>query len=473
MRLEKLILETKESFHVPGISVSVMKDNEKMHYGFGFADCEENTEAASDTVYCIGSSTKAFIATALCILAEEGRIDIDMPVKTYLTEFQMYDGYSTEHLTVRDALSHRSGLPRHDTSWLNTPARTTAEQVAALAYMEPAWPLRYRFHYQNHMFMVATLIVEKVSGMHWGDFVRERILNPLQMNSTYIYGDEIEDGDVRKARPYMLSGEKPLRMPYNYMKSAGGAGTIYSTTEDMLKWLAFRLNGNDQVLSKEWLEEMHEPQTIIRPAEIPEIQFTSYGLGWFIESYKGYKIVHHGGTVEGFKSEQIFVQGKNIAVSMLCNLNQTKAMAALGYKLLDELLGAGRSDWDRKYLDACMEAEKKNSEAMKSAIESAKKLVKECGDIEQYKGTYEHKAYGEAAVSSDGKNVLLSMIGLTLPILQTGEDRFHLMVESYELFFPVEFIRNDKGRVCALEIPLEEKLRHKPIRFERKEQRQS
>ena len=472
--MEKIILETKERFYVPGISVSVLKDKEKMHYGFGLSDCEADVEAAPDTVYCIGSSTKAFTATALCILAAEGRLDIDMPVKKYLTEFRMYDEYSTEQLTIRDALSHRSGLPRHDTSWLNTPERTTAEQVAALAYMEPAWPLRYRFHYQNHMFMVATLIVERVSEMSWGDFVKERILRPLQMNSTYIYGDEIRDGDKKKARPYMLRKEKPVRMPYNYMKSAGGAGTMYSTTEDMLKWLDFRLNGNDKVLSKEWLHEMHEPQTIIRPGEIlpaefPEIQFTSYGLGWFIESYEGHKIVHHGGTVEGFKSEQMFVPGKNIGISMLCNLNQTKALSALGYRLLDELLGEEQSDWNKKFLDACKEAAEKNSEAMKSAMEAAGKLVKECNDMEQYKGTYVHKAYGEAKVSNDGKHVLLSMIGLTLPILPTGEDSFHLMVESYELFFPVKFLRNEKGRVCALLIPLEENLKQKPIRFERKE----
>ena len=133
--MEKIILETKERFYVPGISVSVLKDKEKMHYGFGLSDCEADVEAAPDTVYCIGSSTKAFTATALCILAAEGRLDIDMPVKKYLTEFRMYDEYSTEQLTIRDALSHRSGLPRHDTSWLNTPERTTAEQVAALAYI--------------------------------------------------------------------------------------------------------------------------------------------------------------------------------------------------------------------------------------------------------------------------------------------------------------------------------------------------
>ncbi|KOS59815.1 serine hydrolase [Lysinibacillus agricola] len=463
-RLEKLVHDTKEQYGLPSLTVSVSKGSDEFHYSIGAADLEEENKATVNTVYCIGSSTKAFIALSLCILSEKGKIDLDMPVKTYLPNFEMYDEYSTEHLTIRDALSHRSGLPRHDTSWLNTPERTTKEQVETLAFLPPAWPLRYRFHYQNHMFMVATLLVEKVGGIPWGDFVKENILLPLGMNSTYIYGDLIRDDDSRKARPYINSGGQIYRIPYNYAKTSGGAGTMYSSTVDMLKWLKFQLNGNGQVLGKEMLQEMHSPQIIIRDGDIfnimfPEIQFTSYGLAWFIESYRGQKIVHHGGTLDGFKSQQIFVPEKDIAISILCNLNQTTAVTSIGYAILDELMGFEPLDWMNRYIDASAKLSAEKIEETRDALKNANNMKSKCENRDSYIGTYSNRAYGKAIVLENDGQIYLQMIGLTLPIIPTGKDKFHLAVESYGICFPVTFKRDETGKVTKLLIPLEESLK--------------
>lgn len=472
-QLEGIIHRGKELFGLPSVSVALSKEKDTFYYTEGMADVEKKREADTDTVYSVGSSTKAFIATAVCILAEKGKLSLDMPVKTCLQEFRMQDEYSTEHLTVRDALCHRSGLPRHDASWLNTPHRTLEEQIAALAYMPSAWPIRYRFHYQNHMFMTITKVVEETAGEDWGSFVTKQILEPLGMDETYIYGDMLKDGDRRKAAPYMESGRGFIRMPFNYMKSAGGAGTMFSTTRDMLKWLEFRIYGNEKILGRKWLDEMHTPQMVIRPGEafpeaFEEMEFASYGLAWFMESYRGYKTVHHGGTTEGFKSEQIFVPGKKIAVSILCNLNQTKAVTALGYELVDALLGLEKIDWCARYRTAEKAAVKKAQQETKEAIQAAQAMRKECGDVSEYAGLYEEQAYGTAEVLVRDGQVLLGMIGLTAPLIPTGKDRFHLVVESYGLCYPIIFERDGGGRIQTLAIPLEMEMPGRPVRFSRK-----
>lgn len=472
-RLERIIHRGKELFGLPSVSVALSKGKDTFYYAEGMADVEKKTEADTATVYSVGSSTKAFIATAACILAEKGKLSLDMPVKTYLPEFRMQDEYSTEHLTVRDALCHRSGLPRHDASWLNTSYRTLKEQIAALAYMPSAWPIRYRFHYQNHMFMTITRVVEELAEEDWGSFVTRRILGPLEMGETYIYGDMLKDGDRHKAAPYMESDRGLIRMPFNYMKSAGGAGTMFSTTRDMLKWLEFRIYGNEKILGREWLDEMHTPQMVIRsqevfPAAFEEMEFSSYGLAWFMESYRGYKTIHHGGTTEGFKSEQIFVPGKEIAVSILCNLNQTKAVTALGYELVDALLELEEIDWCARYHAAETAAAKKTRQETKEAIQAAQAMRKECGDVSEYAGLYEERAYGSAEILVKDGQALLRMIGLTAPLIPTGKDSFHLVVESYGLCYPITFERDEDGRIQTLAIPLEMEMPDKPIRFLRK-----
>lgn len=462
-KLEKIIENTRRDYNLPSISVSIRTKDGRFDYATGQSDLEANIDAGPDTIYCIGSSTKAFIATALCILSEEEKINLDLPIKTYLPWFKMYDDYTSENLTIRDALSHRSGMPRHDTSWLNTPERTILEQVQALEFLQPAYPIRYKFHYQNHMFMLATILVEEITGKTWEEFVTERILKPLHMNDTYIYGDRIGDEDRRKARPYMESQEKLIRIPYNYAKTSGGAGTIYSSTKDMSKWLNFQLEGNDEILKREILKDMHYPHMIIGHKEMykilfPEVEFTSYGLAWFVDSYRGLKVIHHGGTIDGFKSEQIFLPNEDITISILSNLNQTTAVISIGYEIIDILLGLERIDWNKKYIDAGKELKDKEIKAYQETIKKINIKEEKIENIEEYQGEYLNKGYGPIKILVENKKLYVETIGLRLPITLVEKDKFILVVESYGMFFPLNFTRNEDNEIRELLIPLEESL---------------
>ncbi len=468
-KIDQIVLATSKAYNLPSISFSAMVDGKEYHSAVGCSDLEEKIEANEHSVYSIGSASKAFIATCLNILADEGKLDLDLPVKTYLPWFRMYDPYMTENLTTRDALSHRTGMPRHDLTWLNRPEASMEDHVRGLAFLPPAFKPRYRFHYQNHMFVLATVLTEVLSGMPWQQFVKERIFDKLGMNETWATGDMVPDTDRRKARPYGQKDGINARVPYNYAKSVGGCGTIYSSTSDMLKWLDFRLNGNENVLSKARLDDMHTPHMVMRageltPIQFPEVELMSYCQGWFSESYRGNRVVHHGGTINGFKSLQGFVPGKNIVFSALANLNSTQSVISVSYKFLDAVLGLSEIDWDANYIAAVADmtaAGKKEVEALLAGVGEEKPLA----DAKPYAGKYVHQAYGviEVAVQDDGKPALM-ILGTAVPLRYKGGDAFILMGADMVGSCPDVLFARNGDIMTAVEVQIEKEA-VAPIRF--------
>lgn len=257
-------------------------------------------------------------------------------------------------------------------------------------------------------------------------------------------------------------------MPYNYAKSVAGAGTIYSSTRDMLRWLRFQLEGDGRVLTRTQLAELHRPQMLIQeggmfPFSFPEITFPCYGLGWFTESYRGVPIVHHGGTIDGFKSQQLFVPGRGIAVSLLCNLDQTKAVTALGYSLLDALLDLPARDWNGRYLAQDAKADAQSAQAAADADAQARANAVPCAKPERYTGRYVHPAYGAVDVRLEGAGLVLALAGEAVPLTFLGEHRFfypaaHYLAPGTARFSPEE------DRPAALYLPLEPAL-SEPMTF--------
>ena len=217
--------------------------------------------ADENTIYAIASASKAFIATAVCILCDEGKCDLDKPVKAYLPDFEMYDSYMTEHLTVRDALGHRSGLPRHDIMWLNDRDITIYDVVHRLRYLPPAFEPRARMHYQNLMFTLATVLTEKLSGQRWQDFVTERILKPLGMTRTYLNASDYRGKVPNQAEPYQYRGGQLERMAYNDISHLGSCGCISSTVHDLDRWARLQLGRGQfegkRVFSEKMADQLH------------------------------------------------------------------------------------------------------------------------------------------------------------------------------------------------------------------------
>lgn len=255
---------------VPGASIAVVADGKvMMTKGYGLRDVKANLPVTPKTVFAIGSITKSFTVTLLGSLVDEGKIEWDTPVRKYLPDFEMYDPVVTERLSVRDLVTHRSGLPRHDAPWYNSPL-PRAELVRRIRFLEPSKDLRTTYQYNNLMFLTAGYLAEQVGGAPWEDLVRRRIFGPLGMsdsNTSVIASQQAPDF----ARPYELAKKEVKEVPFRNIDQIGPAGSINSSAEDMARYVPMHLGGGKSpdgktIVSEGNLAQMQVPQIVTQGA---------------------------------------------------------------------------------------------------------------------------------------------------------------------------------------------------------------
>ena len=460
---ELIDLFVKENYN-PSISMTVYDNGKYESFNAGYTDLENKKAATEDTIYAIGSSTKAFAAEALCILADRGEIDLDTPIIEYLPAFAMYDAYVTASLTVRDILCHRCGLPRHDLTWFaNADYEKRDELIHNIRYLKPFTTFRSKWYYQNHMFVLAGYLIEKVSGLKWDDFVQKEILEPLGLTASFKITDLAKDPKMSKNYSVTLSDGTLKPSSYRDIYHVGAAGCINSTTKEMAKWVALQLNdgkvGDKQIISSKLLKECHVPQMVIQddPAmpKFPEISHKSYGLGWFVESYRGRTLVHHGGNIDGYSAMHFFVPGTGFGASILTNCEGTPIQNSLMYSLIDLYFDYEAVDWLGRYKSAYIELMKKGEEAIGALTDSAVKGTKPSLPLEKYVATYNNPGYGD---------IKIAIVDGTLEALY-GDLDFkleHLCLDSYLMKFgtkkmtvPAQFALSLTGEVQTFSAKLE------------------
>ena len=416
-----------------------------------------------NTVYPIASASKSFLSAAVMVLVEQGKIDLDTPIIHYMPDFAMWNDDSTKNVTVRDALCHRSGLPRHDISLFTNQETSLADMVQKVRFLQPEWPLRQRFCYQNHMYGVASLLVEKVSGMAWGDFIKKNIFDPVGMNSGDTQYAQFVREDDNYARPMLNVLGLSIKTKTMNPDSTGGAGAISANIRDFLQWGILNLNegahdaGN--IFSPASAKELHGEQMPIHPGEltpysIKEVQRAAYGLGWFVEQYRGTKIVHHGGTITGYKSLVGFVPEKDFAFAVLTNQNNSQAPAALGYSFVDLLLGAGNADWNNRFM--CFF--KESTQKAKTLYDETRVRGKTVPDISGCEGRYSNPAYGTLTVVEKRGQLFAQMLGSKMKMVPSVKDDFAIDTGLLRLAIPCKFVRENDGDATALLAKIESSL---------------
>jgi CubicO group peptidase (beta-lactamase class C family) len=346
-----------KKWNVASASVAVVKDGQVL-----FADglgSKDRTDSPADrlTLYPIASCTKAFTATALALLATEGKLDFDKPVSEYLPELHLNDAYATAHLTIRDFLSHRSGLPRHEYAWYGT-GFSRAELLRNLKDLPLNAPIRYRFQYSNFNYLIAGAVVEAVSGMPFETFLKEKLLRPLGMTHSLVYGADFRAAENRAlaydcGEEYVLGTAKQI--PY-YESPAedpnarvgdptAAAGCIISCAEDMARWLQFNLErgkvGSRQLVREDLMDLIATPHMFISDscgAYSPQRTCESYALGWSVYNYRGYKMMEHGGNINGFTATTLFIPEIRMGVFVDVNQNVSLIADAISHSLVDALL---------------------------------------------------------------------------------------------------------------------------------------
>ncbi len=441
-----------------GFAIAVVQDGKViLSKGYGLRDVKNQKPVTTKTIFAIGSSTKSFTVTSLAALADQGKLDWDRPVREYLPDFRMMDQFASERMTPRDLVTHRSGLPRHDLMWYSSPW-TRQDIFERLRYLEPSKDFRTTFQYQNLMFMTAGYLAAHVSGMTWEEHVRKTILNPLDMASTnFSVTDSQKSPDY--SLPYSVVKENIKEIPFQNIDTIGPAGSINSNVEDMIKYVQMHLAKGKGVISEKNEAQMISPQmSISGPGNDKELGPSSYGMGFFLTTYRGHYLVHHGGNIDGFSALVTFMPQDNIGMVILTNQNGSTVPTVVSYNVYDRLLGLDQVEWTKRFKDQQAKARASEEDAKKKGYTAQKTGTHPSHDLSDYVGEYEHPAYGVAQVTSANGGLRFKFHKLGGPMTHFHYDVFEFPQDETNpesTKMKVEFHSNLQGDIDFLSLPLE------------------
>jgi CubicO group peptidase (beta-lactamase class C family) len=457
----------RDDWNVPGLAVAVVRDDKVIFAkGYGVRELGKTEKVDENTLFAIASNSKAFTTASLAILIDEKKIGgWDDKVSKYLPEFEMSDPYVTRELTIRDLVSHRSGLDTFsgDLLWYDT-TYGPDEILRRVRYLKPVASFRSRYGYQNLMFLAAGRIVEKVSGTSWAAFVRERLLTPLGMTRTTTSVRDLKDN---YALPHNESGGRLRALPLGNVDRAIGLAGLNSSVADVAKWLRLQLGAGTfegkRIYSRERAGEMWQQNIFIGvnpfPArEAPTQLFSGYGLGWFLNDYRGRKLISHTGGLDGMITQTAMLPSENLGLVVLTN-SETGAIGILRNKILDVFTGAAERDWNAEALERARQNKAREAEEAKKIEASRVANTKPSLDLKDYAGTYSGEMYGDVTVAEENGKLVLRLV----PAPNFVADLEHWHYDTFEIKwrgsvnynFPrgwVTFTLDGKGKTDQLKI---------------------
>jgi CubicO group peptidase (beta-lactamase class C family) len=465
---DAFVNQALKEWKVPGVAVAVVQgDKIILLKGYGYRDLEKQLPVTPNTLFAIGSITKSFTVSTLGMEMDEGKVDWDKPVRDYLPMFKMFDPVLTEQMQIRDLITHRSGLPRHDMVWYSSDF-SREDIIHRLQYLEPNKPLRSTFQYNNLMFMTAGYIAGLLNGKSWEDTIHERILSPLGMNGTnFSLKDSQSSADF--ALPYRKGADvkaEVKRMPFDEQCpdrcAIGPAGEINSDVADMSRYVLFHLNKGKlegkTLLSENNAIQMQTPQMVLQGTpDYKEESEASYGMGFFISQYRGHKRVEHGGNLDGFSAELAFLPNDGIGVIVLTNLDGTGLPNAIAYNVFDRLLGLDQVPWSQRYLQQEIKARESEQEAKNKGYAPHKPDTQASHELKDYVGDYGNPGYGVVSVMADGSGFKLKINKITASVAHLHYDVFQVPDTPFDPFakLRVSFFSDTNGDISTLTLPLE------------------
>jgi len=457
--IDAAMQEAMKFWQTPGAAIVVVKDDQVIFIkGYGVRDVKTKEAVTPDTVFAIGSTTKAFVTGAMAMLVDDGKMSWDDPVRKHVGYFRLSDPLANENVTMRDIVTHRTGLVRHDLLWYASPW-SREEIVRKIGFVPLSYGFRTTFQYQNIMFLTAGLAVGNTAGSSWEEFTKRRIFDPLGMKSAS-FSTSIAEKSPDHATPHQKRGATIDTMAWRNIDNTGPAGSINASVRDLSNWIRLHLNEGEidgkRLISGENVREMHMPQMVIRnegrwqlffpPTETSQL---SYGLGWFINDYRGHKLVMHGGTIDGFRASIVLVPKAKLGVAVLANLNGTQMPEAACYNVVDLLLALPKKDWNAAIAESAKQLEAETGKAALARIGNRKKDTKPSRELAAYTGAYEDAGYGTAEISLDGESLALGWSSFKTKLQHFHFDTFS-PTEPRLLTEQVQFTLGADGEVNGL-----------------------
>lgn len=462
-KIRVLIEEQLKEWDIPGTAISIIKNGEVIfREGIGLRNISKNLNVTPDTIFPIASVTKSFTSAALAILEDEKKLNWDEPLKNYLPEFDLIDSYIGSRVTSRDILCHRTGLPRHDMILENLDYRR-CDIHSRVKHLELSKTFRTHWQYNNHMYVIAGHLVEVLTGMKWEDFVKSRLLDLLDMKSSSFTVEDIKKSS-NYALPYAEVKGINTEVPFYNISESGPAGSINSSIVDMEKWIILHMNGGkykgSQIVSQKNINEMHTSNMIIRdgmPFRFNEMPNASYGLGWFIQPYRGFNHIYHGGVIDGFGSLAAIIPDEDLGIVILTNKGGSGLFnRMICYSLFDILLELDIIPWNQRFMDI-LDKNKRTEKAQMEKISSTyNEIVESSGSLKDYTGSFKNPGYGNIEINSFDNKLQLTYANKGIPI-QHYKNNIFLPCTSGEnnLLIQIKFNIDRFGNIESLAIPFE------------------
>lgn len=410
------VTKAMQDWKVPALAIAVVRNDSVLFIrGYGTRTMDTQQPVDERTLFAIGSVSKAFTATLVAMLVDEGKMRWDDAATTYLPGLEMYDPYVARELMVRDLLTHRSGLARGDLMWYATDFDRD-EILRRVRFLRPSWSMRARYGYQNIMYLAAGQTVAAVAKKPWDAVVRERIFEPLGMTATNTSTRALASLP-NVATPHMEIDDTLRILPWHNIDNIAPAGSINSSVSDMAKWIRFQLAegkvAGKALVSASALGETHTPQVVVPVSADskqinPHTHLQSYGMGWVIQDYRGRELRQHGGNIDGMSALAALVPEEKLGVVVLTNANGSPVPAIAMYRVVDAILGLLPRDWSAEYMKVRTKQREMARETEAKRLAQRVMGTKPSHPLEHYAGVYADSMYGESAVKAENGRLRLT-----------------------------------------------------------------
>ncbi len=475
--VDSYINRALERWQIPGAAVLIVKDgNIVTAKGYGVKEKGKDDKVDTNTLFLIGSNTKAFTSTALALLENEGKCKLDDKVVKYLDGFKMKDPWVTGHINLFDIVSHRMGLQTFQGDFMYwTSDLTSDEVIEKFGEITPVFEFRTKYGYTNAGYAIAGKIIEKISGKSWDEFIKEKIFIPLDMKrSTALSTDYAVADNI--AIPHTFVNDNMAPIKFQSIDNLAPCGSIASSVNDMQGWIIAQLDSGryngENIIPYSVINRTRQPQTIVRRNRHPfnKTHFTLYGMGWSLEDYEGCEIVSHTGGVNGFVTSVTLIPEEQLGIVVLTNTDQNAFFQSMKWEIIDAYLGLPYRDYD-SYMYKRVSGQKADHDAAIAALkDSANMNIKPEFDFAGLAGKYENEVYGYALLTPKENFVELKLQHHSRQsgrLEYIGNNRFLCTYAdpSYGIkVFPFEI---ENGKVKAFNLYVDDFVDYMPYRFER------
>ena len=465
---DSYMTQVMNDWNVPGLGVGiVVKDKLVWAKGYGYRDYGKKIPYTPTTTQPIASNTKLFTSVAAGMLADEGKVDLDKPIRQYVPSIQFYNDDLNRTVTLRDMLSHRTGITRHDGIWYKSDF-TQKDLFERLKYLEPTEAPRSVFLYNNMMYSGAGYAIELLSGRPWETFVRERILNPLGMTSTtFTIADMVKQREPGVPYTERRDNTEIYRIPY-YSDAIGvaPAGAINSSIVDMSKWLIALMN-DGRLEGKQVIPRNVVRQTLAPSIALPntglevrgwgELINSAYGMGRWTAAYRGHLLAYHGGDLPGFHSQVSTMPYDSIGVIVFVIGNQAAPLYnVISYNVYERLLRMSLTPWSERQNTIRLKNKAASTQSRKKSGGGRVAGTRPSHPIDDYVGEFENPAYGVLNITRRDTSLMFDFHKIRMPLSHFHYDRFDTPDDEEDGKYSVNFLTNPQGEIDRAEMSLDE-----------------